>query len=192
MATASKARSKVRGRSGTKPRPVSAGKNGRRGEKGGSMRVKPPSKRPPSSIGMAVELAIRSFDGVNRDEKSVEIADSLRRPKGSGGNGFPLLKDREMLARRVARSAKPESLSRLLAPLAHPQRIRILLKLLGGEATHQLLSKATKLKAGPLYHHLRELRAAGFIGPKVRDVYTLSLKGRRAILATLAVGRLCG
>ena len=29
----------------------------------------------------------------------------------------------------------------------HPQRIGILLKLLGGEATHKLLSKATGLKA---------------------------------------------
>jgi DNA-binding transcriptional ArsR family regulator len=79
----------------------------------------------------------------------------------------------------------------LLAAMAHPQRLQILLKLLGGEATHRLLAKATGLKPGPLYHHLRELRMAGLIGPKTRDLYFLAPAGRYAILAALAMARLC-
>jgi len=104
---------------------------------------------------------------------------------------LPVCKKRERTARLIARGAQPEQAARLLAALAHPQRIRILLKLLGGEATHRLLTKATRLKAGPLYHHLSELRAAGLIGPRVRDVYVLTSRGQRAILATLAFERMC-
>ena len=53
------------------------------------------------------------------------------------------------------------------------------------------LAKATGLKAGPLYYHLRELREAGLIGPRVRDLYVLTRQGRRLILATMATEHLC-
>jgi predicted transcriptional regulator len=66
----------------------------------------------------------------------------------------------------------------------------VLRLLLAGEATHKALSKATGLKAGPLYYHIRELRSAGLIGPKVRDLYMLTKRGRRVILGILALERL--
>jgi predicted transcriptional regulator len=81
-------------------------------------------------------------------------------------------------------------LARLLAAIGHPQRIAILRELLAGEATHKTLAKVTRLKAGPLYYHIRELRSAGLIGPKVRDLYVMTRRGRRVILASLAMDRL--
>jgi len=110
---------------------------------------------------------------------------SFRRPRDWS------TQDRETAARKIGRGVRSTNLARLLGALAHPQRIGILLKLLGGEATHRSLAKATGLTAGPLYHHLRELRMAGLIGPKVRDLYVLAPTGGRAILAAIAMERLC-
>ena len=140
---------------------------------------------------LAVELGIRVADGSDREAKRIEIAAVVRPPRRAAPNGFPGVKDRETVARRVARGTRPDKLARLLAAVAHPQRLGILLKLLAGEATHKLLTKATRLKAGPLYYHLRELREAGLIGPRVRDLYVLTRQGRRLILAAMATERLC-
>ncbi|RME40954.1 MAG: ArsR family transcriptional regulator [Planctomycetota bacterium] len=79
---------------------------------------------------------------------------------------------------------------RVLAAVGHPQRARILAKLLEGPATYRVLQDATRLAAGPLYHHIRELREAGLLTPKQRDRYALTRGGRNAILLVLAGGRL--
>lgn len=140
---------------------------------------------------LAVELSTRQ--PVNRGTKVRRVAlAGGRQPPIGRRLGQPLsVKDHDAAARMVARGARPMDIAGLLAALAHPQRVEILLKLLAGEATHQSLAKATGLKAGPLYHHLRELRMTGLIGPKVRDLYVLTPKGGRAILAALAMERMC-
>lgn len=74
---------------------------------------------------------------------------------------------------------------RLFSALGHPQRIKLLATLLAGSATYKELRLATGLLAGPLYHHLDELRAAGLIGPRRRDIYELTLNGTNAFLAAL-------
>jgi len=144
--------------------------------------------RPHAKVALSVEFS----DGIEVDACNIGLTGRCQRAKSAGNRlseGF--IRQREQVVRQLARGLKPDAVARNMTALSHPQRIRILLKLLAGEATHKLLRKTTDLKAGPLYHHLRELREAGFIGPKSRDLYVITRVGRRAILGTLAVGRLC-
>jgi DNA-binding transcriptional ArsR family regulator len=94
------------------------------------------------------------------------------------------------ITRKLARSIREDALAAVLAAAAHPMRLRIVYLLLEGPATHRHLSKATDLKAGPLYHHVRELRQAGLLGPKSRDLYTLTKTGHRLALALAVVQKL--
>ena len=80
--------------------------------------------------------------------------------------------------------------SRALAAVGHVQRMKLMGKLLEGPATYQALQRVTKLKAGPLYHHINQLRLAGLILPKQRDLYELTRGGRNLILGAVALGRL--
>jgi hypothetical protein len=149
--------------------------------------VKRPA-RPLAKVAITVEFS----DGFDVDTGKIALAGRCQRPKSTEKRSPEgLIRQRERVVRQVARGIRPDVLARNMAALSHPQRIRILLKLLAGEATHQLLRRTTDLKAGPLYHHLRELREAGLIGPKTRDLYVITRAGRRAILGTLAMGRLC-
>lgn len=141
---------------------------------------------------LAVELSIETLDGRPSKSTRVRIAGKAVRSRATPDAAFPGVRGREAMARQVTRGTDPACLARMLAAIAHPQRLTILFRLLACEATHQTLAKATGLKAGPLYYHLRELRSAGLIGPKVRDLYVLTSSGTRLILAAVAAGRLCG
>ncbi len=81
---------------------------------------------------------------------------------------------------------------RALAALGHAQRLRIVAKLLEGPGTYRTLQKATKLKPGPLYHHVNQLRLAGLLLPRERDLYELTRGGRNLILTVLALNPLVG
>ncbi len=81
-------------------------------------------------------------------------------------------------------------LCRALAAVGHVQRARIMAKLLEGPVTYRGLRQVTKLKAGPLYHHINQLRLAGLILPKQRDLYELTRGGRNLILDVMVVGPL--
>jgi len=175
-------------------RPEKPKKRVTRGESGngkpGRVSAQADKAGPPPSL-LGVGLTVHVADGMTRDSAEIRLLGAVSARSSRQDKSSPSLRDRETAARRVSRGLKPTAVAGLLAALAHSQRIAILVKLLPGEANHQLLAKTTGLKAGPLYHHLRELRSAGLIGPKVRDVYQLTRKGRRAILAVLAIGRLC-
>lgn len=69
-------------------------------------------------------------------------------------------------------------------------RLKILLKLLEGPATYRGMQKTTKLKAGPLYHHINQLRLSGLILPKQRDLYELTRGGRNLMLIAMAAAPL--
>lgn len=74
-----------------------------------------------------------------------------------------------------------------LAALGHSQRARMMVKLLEGPATYRTLQRLTKMKAGPLYYHINELRSAGLVMPKQRDLYELTRGGRNlTLVAALA------
>ena len=74
-----------------------------------------------------------------------------------------------------------------MAAVGHEARARILAKLLEGPAIYRALQKVTKLAAGQLYHHIAQLRIAGLILPKQRDLYELTRGGRNLILVVRAM-----
>jgi hypothetical protein len=123
-----------------------------------------------------VHLSIAERAGDTRDEVSrqVEVAD-----KGGGGRGA---------VGRLNRTWP--RLCRVLAALGHVERAKILAKLLEGPATYRSLQHVTKLKAGPLYHHINQLRVARLILPKQRDLYELTRGGRNAILGAMVLAPL--
>lgn len=93
-------------------------------------------------------------------------------------------------ARKFASKARLDELARVLSAFGSPHRLQILLALLYGPATYRTLQRAAKLKAGPFYHHINQLRLAGFLGPKTRDVYVLTRAGRNALLVALSLAPL--
>lgn len=145
----------------------------------------PRSKRPQPKH--CIELSILAHDGLRAD--NVRVLCGSPPPKARAGSTVPP-SDLAAWARSISRGTQPVRLARMLAALAHPQRLQILLHLLTGEASYQSLAHRTGLKAGPLYHHIRELRSAGFLSPKRRDLYALTRLGRRVTLAATAVGHL--
>ena len=79
-----------------------------------------------------------------------------------------------------------------LGAFGHAGRVGLLAKLLEGPATYRSLQRVTRLKPGPLYHHINQLRLAGLILPKQRDLYELTRGGRNLILAVMVVGGVIG
>ncbi|MEE9297147.1 MAG: winged helix-turn-helix domain-containing protein [Phycisphaerae bacterium] len=82
---------------------------------------------------------------------------------------------------RVGKSAA------MLAALAHPVRLGILVKLLQGPASYRALQECTGVKAGPLYHHVNQLRLGSLVMPKRRDLYAMTRGGRNALLVSLVL-----
>src|SRR6266545_4582376 len=117
-------------------------------------------RRPPLSAEFSFALAGPDY----KDSARIRIG-GVPKLKSPAGQKFA------NAVRRSTGSIKPDSLARLLGSLGHPQRIQLLLTLLAGQCNHKQLAAVTGLKAGPLYHHLRELRMADLIGPKSRDEY---------------------
>ena len=112
------------------------------------------------------------------------VADATAMAKGSGRGGGSRLGGAGRHLKTPGRVAK---LAGLLAAVGSRHRLGLLLKLLEGPATYAGLRKATKLKAGPLYHHIAQLRLAGLIGPKERDLYELTRGGRNVVLVALTL-----
>ena len=124
--------------------------------------------------GARLELIERAGLVSEKDSKSYEYhASGSKRAAGWGARRIPQV---------------PERTCQALASAGHPQRAALLRKLLEGPATYRALQKATKLKAGPLYHHISQLRLAGLILPKQRDLYELTRGGRNLILAVIVMG----
>jgi len=73
---------------------------------------------------------------------------------------------------------------RMLTPLAHESRVRILQTLFEKRCGSTELSDATGLTGGNLYHHLKELVYAGYVSDRERT-YSLTNLGRQMLL-TLA------
>ena len=85
------------------------------------------------------------------------------------------------------KKAKNQEVATLFSALANPHRVAICKSLLSGPKCHTELRAICHLNAGPLYHHLRELKLAGFMGPPQRDRYALSTRGRDMLLIALSV-----
>jgi DNA-binding transcriptional ArsR family regulator len=75
---------------------------------------------------------------------------------------------------------------RLLAPLAHESRVRILQVLSEGSHSSSQLSVATGLTGGNLYHHLRDLVHAGYVRELDRG-YALTNVGLQLLLTVTCI-----
>jgi len=84
----------------------------------------------------------------------------------------------------------PNRVCQAMLALGHVQRVKIIRKLLEGPTTYQALKRLTKLKPGPLYHHVNQLRLAGLILPKQRDLYELTRAGRNLMLGMMVLAPL--
>lgn len=93
-------------------------------------------------------------------------------------------------ARRLVQRVNPQEIASLMASMSNAHRVVILHRLLQGSASYKELQTASKLKAGPLYHHVAFLRLAGLIGPKARDTYELTELGVRLAVLTAMLPKL--
>ncbi len=84
----------------------------------------------------------------------------------------------------------PARVCQVMFALGHVQRMKIIRKLLDGPTTYQAVRRLTKLKPGPLYHHVNQLRLAGLILPRQRDLYELTRAGRNMMLGMMALAPL--
>ena len=70
---------------------------------------------------------------------------------------------------------------RMLSPMAHESRVRIMQVLLEAARGASDLSEATGLRGGNLYHHLKELTHSGYVGER-DGRYVLTILGRQLII----------
>jgi DNA-binding transcriptional ArsR family regulator len=81
----------------------------------------------------------------------------------------------------------PERPAHILATLAHPQRLRLLVALIEQPRTAAELQKVIGGRSpGPLYHHLRELLALGVVAQRERH-YIVPARHVVPLLAALAL-----
>jgi DNA-binding transcriptional ArsR family regulator len=75
---------------------------------------------------------------------------------------------------------------RLLSPLSHEARIRIMQALWRGNLSSTALGEATSMSGGNLYYHLKELIHAKYVAD-VPDGYALTGLGRQLLLTLVLV-----
>jgi len=134
--------------------------------------------------GCSVELQIVERAGRRLDK----VTSSLQLPTVGTGGGARLSKGRK--GSRPTGKIGAESKARFcqaMFALGHGQRVKLVRKLLDGPCTYQSLKHLTKLKPGPLYHHINQLRLAGLIRPRQRDLYELTRAGRNMILGMMVL-----
>lgn len=149
---------------------------------GGRNRTAHPAKRSAATKeGCAAILLIEEHAGGERDEAGHAVA------VGEAPPSIPAHK-RLMTTAKGRRGRRPRTtVCRALAAAGHETRMKILAKLLEGPATYRAVQRVTKAPAGPLYHHINQLRLAGLILPKQRDLYELTRGGRNLVLTIAAM-----
>lgn len=160
----------------------------------GALREWLPAMRQPAGLGLGAIVAVVEGTGAGWDQ-AVAVAHRLstmprNRAARSAAGGLKPEQTNTRAARALLRASCPEELARVLGALGSTHRLRILFKLLEGAATYRTLQKVTGLKAGPLYHHISQLRLAELIGPKQRDLYDLTRAGRNVVVVASVLGAL--
>jgi DNA-binding transcriptional ArsR family regulator len=82
----------------------------------------------------------------------------------------------------------PMNVERLLAPMAHEGRVRIMQSLYEGAKSSSELTEATGFRGGGLYHHLRALRYAAYVREE-RGRYGLTQLGRQLLITMTLIAR---
>ena len=80
----------------------------------------------------------------------------------------------------------PEHIERLLTPLAHASRIRIMQALYDAPLTATQLSEAVGARGGSLYHHLRDLKYAAYLADGGGQ-YALTDLGRQMLVTAALI-----
>lgn len=83
---------------------------------------------------------------------------------------------------RFLSAASDERIAKLCNAMANPRRVAMLKAIFTGAGSYAQLADTLGLKAGPLYHHVRELRLAGLLELARRDTYRLTQYGKYALL----------
>jgi len=137
------------------------------------------------SDGCSATVEVVEIAGAEKDEGASSVTCAVA-PVGGTKKG----------RKRAKGGAKPKGqrvsavTCRAMAAVGHEVRAKLLVKLLEGPATYKALKRVAKQEAGPLYHHISQLRLAGLILPKQRDLYELTRGGRNLILVVLAMSPL--
>lgn len=93
---------------------------------------------------------------------------------GSGQFGPQRMVIRRQAPLAAVLATEPEAVTRVFGALASPARIILLRSLVGGPRTSQQLREVLDAPSvGQLYHHLRELLAAGLVVQPSRSVYEI-------------------
>ena len=82
----------------------------------------------------------------------------------------------------------PMNVERLLSPMAHEGRVRIMQALYESPKGASELTEATGFRGGGLYHHLRELRHAAYFREE-RGQYGLTQLGRQLLITMTLIAR---
>ncbi len=159
-----------------------------------SLRQWLPALRHPGGLGLGVIVAVvegtgNGWDQVVATAHRLTVLPRSRRTRQAKGSLKPE-QTNSRAARALLRAGRTEELARVLGALGSTHRLRILFKLLEGAATYRTLQKVTGLKAGPLYHHISQLRLAELVGPKQRDLYDLTRAGRNVVVVASVLGSL--
>ncbi|MBO0730653.1 MAG: winged helix-turn-helix transcriptional regulator [Acidimicrobiaceae bacterium] len=151
------------------------------------------------SIERQLEEVLRRLEALEGAPAELEPEEEASRPlpKGPSGvhgtlalSGSIWLGERRVhLQGRVqlveALAADPELVARVFAALGSSFRVLILRALLEGPRTsHELQTMLGVGAVGQLYHHLKELQAAGLIVQRRRSVY--AIRGRKVMAVCLA------
>lgn len=80
----------------------------------------------------------------------------------------------------------PEHIERLLAPLAHASRIRIMQALYDAPLSATELSRTVGARGGSLYHHLRDLKYAAYLRDE-GGKYALTDLGRQMLVTSALI-----
>jgi hypothetical protein len=121
-----------------------------------------------SRFGLGVLFAVAKKEGGDG------VVELLRMERFSGKPGG---KPRSSILSRV----DPKAAAGLITGLAHPNRFRIAAAIMTGADSHQKLAGEVRLKAGPLYHHLRSLERSGVVTCPGRSKYVLTDRGQMAV-----------
>ncbi len=139
-------------------------------------------RRPPDGLGVVVGVVETVGGQIDATVIARDRLGNLGPRRGATGTSI-------LAPARLGGSGSKSArlLGTALAAMGHPVRIKILTMLLDGPGVYRSLQKVTGLKPGPLYHHVNQLRLAGLIGPKQRDLYELTRAGRNLLMVTLAL-----
>ena len=82
----------------------------------------------------------------------------------------------------------PANVERLVSPLSHEGRIKIMQALYGGSLTPSELTARTGFQGGGLYHHLRELKYASYLCED-GGRYALTQLGRQLLITVALIAK---